>query len=216
MSELLMNTRIYYGTSMLIIVISILAFVCGFERRKPKTREVVLLAVMVSLAVGGRVAFALVPNFKPVAAVVIITGIALGREAGFMCGALAMFISNIFFGQGPWTPWQMFAMGMTGFFAAIFCGKLMDKPESKMRRVHLCVMGAVLVVVIYGLVMDSANVLMVVDKPGVDAFLASYGAGAVFNLIHGASTATFLYILGPAILKKIKRIKQKHGIYKSV
>ena len=83
-----------------------------FEDRKPQAREVLLIAVMAAIAVVGRMAFFMLPQFKPVTAIVIITGISLGAEAGFLTGAVAGFVSNFFFGQGPWTPWQMFAFGI--------------------------------------------------------------------------------------------------------
>ena len=95
----------------------------SFEKRKPKTREVVVLAVMTSIATLGRVIFFMLPQFKPCVAIIIITGIMLGKQSGFLCGALTAFVSDFFFGQGPWTPWQMFAFGIIGFISAIFFKK---------------------------------------------------------------------------------------------
>ena len=91
-----------------------LPFFLVFENRRPQAREVVVIAVMAALAVAGRAAFFMLPQFKPTAAIVIIAGVGLGAEAGFLTGALAGFVSNFFFGQGPWTPWQMFAFGIPG------------------------------------------------------------------------------------------------------
>ena len=82
-----------------------LPFFMVFEDRRPQAREVVIIAAMAGLGVAGRVAFFMVPQFKPAAAVVIISGVCLGGEAGFLTGALVGFVSNFFFGQGPWTPW---------------------------------------------------------------------------------------------------------------
>ena len=72
---------------------------------------------MAAMCVVGRTAFSIVPlpNFKPVTAIVMITGIAFGPEAGYLTGALAALLSNFLFGQGPWTPWQMFSWGIVGF-----------------------------------------------------------------------------------------------------
>jgi energy-coupling factor transport system substrate-specific component len=101
-----------------------LPFALVFEGRGPKARELVVIAVMVAIAVVGRAAFFMLPQFKPVVAIVIIAGAALGPESGFICGALSGFVSNFLFGQGPWTPWQMFAFGMIGFFAGLIFGRL--------------------------------------------------------------------------------------------
>jgi energy-coupling factor transport system substrate-specific component len=96
-----------------------LPFVFAFEGRKPQARELVVIAVMVAITVAGRAAFFMTPQFKPVSALVIISGAALGAESGFVVGALSGFVSNFFFGQGPWTPWQMFAFGLIGFISGL-------------------------------------------------------------------------------------------------
>ena len=116
---MLFKGREYYLAAILIIVISIFLFMWSFEKRKPKTREVVVLPVMTGIATLGRVMFFMLPQFKPCVAIIIITGIMLGKQSGFLCGALTAFVSDFFFGQGPWTPWQMFAFGIIGFISAI-------------------------------------------------------------------------------------------------
>ncbi len=105
--------------SVFMIILAMVPFFLRFERRKPQARELVIIAVMATLAALGRVAFAPVPHFKPTSAIVIITALAFGPEAGFLTGAVAGAASNLFFGQGPWTPWQMFCWGMIGFGAGI-------------------------------------------------------------------------------------------------
>ena len=102
--------RKYYFISLVIIIYSLLPFFMVFEGRKPQVRELVVLATMVALATAGRAAFFMIPSFKPIIAIVIISAIAFGGEAGFLVGAMTMVVSNFLFGQGPWTPWQMFAM----------------------------------------------------------------------------------------------------------
>ena len=93
--------RHYYIVSILIIVAAIGIFVWSFEKRKPKTREIVTLGVLTGMAIVGRVIFFMTPQFKPCAAIIIITGIMLGKQSGFLCGCLTAFISDFFFGQGP-------------------------------------------------------------------------------------------------------------------
>ena len=113
------NDRYYYITASLIIICSFIPFLMLFEKRRPRARELVVIAVMTALGVAGRAAFYMLPQFKPIAATVIITGVSLGCEAGFITGALTAFVSNMFFGQGPWTPWQMFALGLLGFISGL-------------------------------------------------------------------------------------------------
>ena len=117
------DSRFYYGVGLLIILISFVVFALGFEKRKPRAREIVMLVCMISFAVIGRVIFYMTPQVKPCAAIIIITGIALGKKAGFLTGAMTAFVSNFFMGQGPWTPWQMVAFGLLGYIFGIAYSK---------------------------------------------------------------------------------------------
>lgn len=98
-------------------------FLYQLRKKKPSAKDIAVLAVLSAAAVAGRELFFMFPQFKPVAAIVIISGTALGAQAGFLVGAVSMLVSNMLFGQGMWTPWQMFAMGLLGFFAGIIFSK---------------------------------------------------------------------------------------------
>ena len=113
------DERKYYLTSLLLVGLMFVPFVLRFEGRRPQARELVLLATMTALAVAGRAAFYWLPQCKPVCAIVILTAVAFTPEAGFVTGAAAGLISNFFFGQGPWTPWQMLGFGLVGFLGGI-------------------------------------------------------------------------------------------------
>src|SRR5437764_9046898 len=89
-----------------------------YERKRPDARIVALVATLAAFAALGRIAFAALPNVKPTTDIVLVSGYALGGAPGFVVGALAGFSSNFFFGQGPWTPWQMGAWGVTGLIGA--------------------------------------------------------------------------------------------------
>ena len=169
-----------------------------------------MIAVMAALAVAGRAAFFMLPQFKPTAAIVIITGASLGAEAGFLTGALAGFVSNFFFGQGPWTPWQMFSFGIIGFLA----GLIFRRKREKWKRytVWLCLYGGLATLVIYGFLMDTASVFMGMGAVQETAFLAMYISGFPMNVIHGTASVIFLAILGKPVMRKLDRIKKKYGI----
>ena len=98
-----MGDRKYYIASVLIMIYSMLPFFAGFESRKPQARELVTLAVMCAIAVASRAAFIWAPNFKPIGGIVMITAMAFGPQAGFMTGSLSLIVSDMIFGQGPWT-----------------------------------------------------------------------------------------------------------------
>ncbi|MBU5437892.1 ECF transporter S component [Tissierella sp. MSJ-40] len=118
-----LNDRKYYFISLLIIIYTMIPFAMIFEKREPQARELIIIAVLSAVAVAGRGAFFMLHQFKPVVAIVIISGVCLGAESGFLVGAITGFVSNFFFGQGPWTPWQMFCFGIIGFLAGILFKK---------------------------------------------------------------------------------------------
>lgn len=205
------DDRKYYLVSSLIILLSAVPFIMKFEKRRPQAREVVILAVMIALAVASRSAFYMLPQFKPVTAIVIITGVAFGGEAGFITGACTAFISNFFFGQGPWTPWQMFGLGTVGFLA----GVLFRKGMLPRKVLPLCIFGGFSALVIYGAILDTSSLLMYSMAITWKSLLAVYASGFVFNLIHAASTAFFLLILSKPMLEKLDRVKTKFGLLES-
>jgi energy-coupling factor transporter ATP-binding protein EcfA2/uncharacterized membrane protein len=200
--------RKYYFISLLIILETMLPFVLVFEGRRPEARELVVIAVLTALAVAGRAAFFMLPQFKPVVALVIIAGVAFGGEAGFLVGALTGFVSNIFFGQGPWTPWQMFAFGIIGFLA----GVLFRQGILQRRRLALCLYGGFATFIIYGGLMNPFMVLQSQSEPTGAMFLAAYLQGIPFDLVHGAATVFFLWLFARPLLEKLDRIKLKYGL----
>jgi energy-coupling factor transport system ATP-binding protein len=203
-----LGDRKYYFISMLILLETMLPFALVFESRKPQARELVIIAVLCALAVAGRMAFFMLPQFKPVVALVIIAGVAFGGEAGFLVGAMTGFVSNMFFMQGPWTPWQMFAFGIIGFLA----GVLFRKGFLRRSRGALCVFGALSAFAVYGLIMDSSMVLMYQIRPVKEMFFAAYLQGLPFNLVHATATVVFLFIISRPMLEKLDRIKLKYGL----
>ena len=203
--------RGYYFTSMCIIVISIFILLWSFEKRKPKTREIVTLAVMTALAVVGRLAFFMTPQVKPCAAIIIITGVMLGRQSGFLCGALTAFVSGFFFGQGPWTPWQMIAFGIIGFLSGVLFSK--KNIKYAYNKWIISIYGFLATFVIYGFILDTATVFMYTDTPKTETFVATYLSGIGFNLIHAASTFVVLFLISNATIKKLERLKIKYKMF---
>ena len=207
----LFDDRKYLFISLLIMAETALPFFALFEKRKPKVTELVVLAALCAVGVGGRVALVHVPQFKPVAALVIVSGVCFGGEYGFLVGSLVAFLSNFFFGQGPWTPWQMFAFGLIGLLAGVFF-----YPPKKVRgsldRLRLCVFGFLTVLVLYGGLLDTATVLMAEPYPTLAAFLAAFSAGFPLNLIHAFSTVLFLFFFGEPLMEKLERVKTKYGL----
>lgn len=146
------------------------------------------------------------------AAVVVITAAAYGAEAGFMTGVISAFISNFFFGQGPWTPWQMLALGLVGLLSGILFSR--KKIEKRGQLLGLAICGGLGATIIYGVIMDTSSVLLATNTVSFSMLFAAYGAGFTFNLIHGVSTVLFIIVLAKPILNKLYRMKKKYGVFR--
>jgi energy-coupling factor transport system ATP-binding protein len=203
-----LGDRKYYFISLLVMLESMLPFFLVFEGRKPQARELVIIAVLCAIAVAGRAAFFMLPEFKPVIALTIIAGVAFGGETGFLVGAMTMLISNMLFSQGPWTPWQMFAMGIIGFLA----GVLFRKGWLRRSRGSLCVFGVIAAIVIYGGIMNPSSALMWASDFNWQILLTYYLSGFPVDCIQAAATCFFLWVLAEPMLEKLDRIKKKYGL----
>lgn len=196
-----------YIISILIIFYIISLFFASFENRKPEAREIVIIAVMSAIAIAGRSVFFFLPQFKPVTAIVIITGVCFGAEAGFLTGAVSGFVSNFFFGQGPWTPWQMLGFGLAGFFAGI----IFRQGGLKKTRLNLCAYGAFATLIFYGGLVNFSTVLFTGAEITPASILSIYAAGMAFDMIHVAATVIFLFLIANVMIEKLERIKVKYG-----
>ena len=128
----------YMVVSLALLVYTMVPFFMVFEKRKPKAREIVLIAMMAAITVCAQLFFHMVLPLQIGTALIIISGIALGPEAGFLIGATARFICNFYMGQGPWTPWQMFCWGLLGFLAGLAFNRIeLDKLKSRNFKVIL-------------------------------------------------------------------------------
>ena len=199
----------YNMVAVLVLFECMLPFMLVFEGRKPKARELVTVAVLCAIGIAGRSMFFMLPQFKPILALTIIAGVAFGGETGFLVGAVAMLTSNMFFSQGPWTPWQMFAMGIIGFLA----GVLFKKGWLRRTRISLAVFGAFTAVIIYGGIMNPAAAFMVSPESiTLKTLVAYYITGLPMDLVHAFGTALFIMFAAEPMLEKLDRIKVKYGL----
>lgn len=195
----------------LLIILAVLAeclaaFFISFEKKKPSAKDIAVLSVLCAAAVAGRELFYMFPQFKPVAAVVIISGTAFGAQAGFLVGALSMLVSNLLFGQGMWTPWQMLAMGLLGFFAGIIFSR-------RRTTFAICLYSFFSVLILYGGIMNISSVLTYTTDINLQTVAAYIISGIPFDLIHAVSTVIFILIIGDALLKKCCRLRVKFGLF---
>lgn len=195
----------YYVVSLIIILAGMMRFLLSFEKSHPSVQMMAVIAALCGLAIASRIAFFFLPQIKPMAAVVIITGIVFGGETGFITGAVTAFVSNFYFGQGSWTPFQMFALGLTGFLAGILFKK-------KHSRILVAVYGFFSVVILYGGIVDLNTIFMMSGEPDSGTIAGIYLSGLPFNILFGVSTAIFLYLLYQPVVRRLERICRRYQL----
>ena len=192
--------------SLAVVVAALVAFFARYEASAPRLRDIMPVAVLAALAAAGRILFAAFPSFKPVTAIAVIAGVVFGRRSGFMVGALAALASNFFFGQGPWTPWQMYAWGLGGYLA----GVLADR--GWLDRLPVLFAFGFSSALLYGLLLNGWYVIGFVQPFSWPAALLAFGAALPFDATHGAATVAFLAALYVPWRKKLERIKRKYAL----
>ena len=209
------SQRKYYLGALLVIALTMALFFLSFERRAPQARELSLLAVMCALAVASRVVVPF-PSFKPTMAFILLAGIAFGGERGFLCGVVTALVSNFFFSQGPWTPWQMMGYGMGGLAAGLLQhARLLKRQIKGIKDIAiLSAAGFVLIVLLVGPILDTSTYLTVSMKSaGGTAALPIYITGLLTaNIPHGIATAVTLALAGKPLLKMLERVQVKYGL----
>ncbi len=195
---------------MVVVVGSLLLFFAAYEWRRPSLRETMPVVVLAALAAAGRILFAPIPDVKPVSAICIVAGAVFGRQSGFMVGALAALVSNFFFGQGAWTPWQMYAWGLVGYLA----GVLFYGQESRVRAerpwgVYIYGFCAAL---LFGLVMNMWSILGFFQPQTVAEGVALWAAALPLDIVHGVATVVFLLALWAPWHRKLERLKRLYGL----
>ena len=229
------NTNQTALLSLVVVLASLGVFFAAYESSAPRLRDIMPTVVLAALAAAaGRILFAPIPDFKPVSATAIIAGVVFGRKSGFMVGALAALASNLFFGQGPWTPWQMYAWGLVGYGAGLLAaipakapkgtdnGRLAECGEDRSPRKQalierhgtiICIYGFVSCLM-YGFILNAWSILSFyhAQASGLAGILLVYATALPFDVTHGVATVVFLAALYAPWRRKLKRIKSKYGM----
>lgn len=199
--------RSYYLTGTLLVCEMLVPFFMAFERRKPQARELVTVAVLCAIAVVARIAIP-IPNFKPMFAMIMLSGIAFGPQTGFLVGAISAFVSNFFAGQGPYTPWQMFAYGAGGLLAGfLFAGRRLPR-----KPWILAVFGFLATLLWVGPLLDTSSVFLTLPVITIHTVWPLYVSGFPVNLSQAVCTGLTMLLLSKPFLEKLDRIKVKYGM----
>ncbi len=184
-----------------ILVIGLLAGFAWYERTRPDAKIVALVGSLAALAAVGRIAFAAIPNVKPTTDIVLVSGYVLGPGPGYVVGAVAALTSNFFFGQGPWTPWQMAGWGATGVIGAV----LARLTRGRMGRLPLALFSFV-VGFLFTALQDFGDWVTYSDH-SLDQLWVYVGKGLGFDLIHACGCFGFAIVFAPALITSLRRYR---------
>ncbi len=204
-SGVFLGERGYAWGILSMVLLTQALFFAGFEKKTVGSRRLVIVAVLTALSVAGRFIFALLPGFKPITAIVVISAVWLGSETGFLVGSLSALISNLFISQGPWTPFQMFSWGMIGLLAGYLAVPL------RRSRIWLSLYG-VLAGVAYSLFMDVWTVLWYNNGMQWELYIAAVVTALPYTASYALSNVVFLLLLGSPLGKKLERVRIRYGI----
>jgi len=191
----------YLLISLIVAALAVLLFIAGFEKKQVGSRRLVLAAVMTALCIVGR----FIPFFKPITAITVISALYLGGQTAFLIGAISALLSNFYFGQGPWTPFQMMAFGLIGLIAG-YISDILIKHKS------LLLLYAVISGVIYSLIMDVWTVVWYSGGLNIALYLSAALTALPHTLMYAVSNFLFLWFLAKPFGEKLERIKIKYGI----
>lgn len=191
----------YLLVSFGVVVLSLILFITGFEKKIIGSRRMVIVSVMTTFCIIGR----FIPFFKPITAITVITAIYLGGESGFLVGALAAVLSNFYFGQGPWTPFQMLAWGLIGLFAG-YLSRWIKKSRG------LLIAYGVMSGVVYSMIMDVWSVVWYNGSLDLEFYKASMITAIPHMLLYAFSNFIFLWFLSKPIGEKLERVRVKYGV----
>ncbi len=203
---ILFSGKYYDVASLIAAFLSCIPFYITFEKSKATSKEIMLVALMTAFSVCGRIMFSFIPFFKPITAFTIISGMYLSAPAGFIFGSFSALISNIYFGQGPWTLFQMISWGLIGFISGVIGEKLLEK------RIIL-VIYAFISGVLFSLIMDLWTVLNIDKEFNFSRYIIQLISSFPIMIIYSLSNIVFLILLQKPIGKKIKRAKKRYGIF---
>ncbi|MHA6260440.1 ECF transporter S component [Sporosarcina sp. CAU 1771] len=205
-SIVLFNYKAYLLLSLLMIGCIMLPFFARFEMREIAVREVVILAMLAAIAAVSRIPFAGIPSVQPTSFVIIMAGLVFGAESGFIVGAVAAVVSNFFLGQGPWTPWQMYAWGMMGMSAGLL------RNAWWMRKLWGKAVFGFVWGYLFGWFMNMWIIVGNVENFTWEFLTGVYVASIYFDLAHGLSNVFFLIVFGASWIKILERFQKKYGL----
>jgi energy-coupling factor transport system substrate-specific component len=192
--------------SFAVLVIVLAAGFAWYERSRPPAKVLSLVAALAALATVGRIAFAPIPNVKPTTDIAFFAGYALGPVPGFAVGAVAALASNVFFGQGPWTPWQMVGWGAAGLLGGLVA-RTFGRELGRWPLAGFCALAGVM----FGMLLDGYQWVQGAGQD-LDHYLAVSATSLPYNAAHVLGNIGFCLLLGPTFVKALSRYRRRFTV----
>jgi Prenyltransferase and squalene oxidase repeat len=189
--------------SFVILGLVLLGGFAWYERSRPPSQVVALVAALAALAIAGRIAFAAFPNVKPTTDIIVFAGYALGGAPGFAVGAFTALGSNLWFGQGPWTPWQMTAWGLCGVLGALLA--LGTRNAGRFTLAATCGFAAIF----YGALMNFSLMATYGGDLSWRKFWFYEGQAVAFEVAHFAANVVLALVAGSAMVRMLARFRER-------
>jgi len=189
--------------SFVILGLVLLGGFAWYERSRPPSQVVALVAALAALAIAGRIAFAAFPNVKPTTDIIVFAGYALGGAPGFAVGAFTALGSNLWFGQGPWTPWQMTAWGLCGVLGALLT--LGTRNAGRLTLAATCGFAAIF----YGALMNFSLMATYGGELSWTKFWFYEGQAVAFEVAHFTANVALALVAGPAMVRMLTRFRER-------
>ncbi|WP_334330012.1 ECF transporter S component [Companilactobacillus sp. HBUAS59699] len=199
------GSKNYLLFSFILLVLTIGIYFLKFENSHKNSREIVFIAIICALAVGGRVLFAALPSVKPELFILIMGAIVSGPETGFLMGTIIALTSNMYFGQGAWTPWQMFALGIIGLISGLMSSRSIPR--------WILTSWGFASGFIMGWIMDIYYIIGFVSPITWKSVGISLAGSFYFDLIHAIFTAVLLLLVGKRWIKIFNNYKEKYNLF---
>jgi energy-coupling factor transport system substrate-specific component len=187
-----------------LVLLAVGAGMVWYERSRPPSQIVALVAVLAALAVAGRIVLAPIPNVVATTDIVFFAGFALGPAPGFAVGALGGLVSNFWLGQGVWTPWQMVGWGMTGVAGGAFF-HLTRGNAGRFRLAAACGLAGLA----FGMWMNFQTMVSFGGEVSLDRYLALEVRAIPFDLAHITGNVLFALAAGPAMVAALTRFRER-------
>ncbi len=191
-------------TALLVLALALVGGFAWYERSRPPSQVVALVAALAALSVAGRLALDPIPNVVPTTDITLITGYALGGPPGFAVGALSALVSNLWLGQGPWTPWQMAGWGLCGLFGAALAAAS-GRRLGRLGLAAACGFAGLA----YGALLDLSVMVSYGGEQSLDRYLALSVRGIPFNIAHAAGNVAIALVAGPALVRMLGRFRSR-------